>query len=134
MICVPPFWTNVEPLFTPVPLVVALHGAKMGPILMAYLTKFNKLSDREGFVVVYPKGLHKRWNSGLNAPGFPGYDEPVDDVGFVAKIIEDVERNYRIDPRRVYVTGASNGGMLTHMVACRLAMQTQRSALPQRSP
>lgn len=105
----------------PVPLVIALHGADMGPILMAYLTKFNKLSDREGFVVVYPKGLHKRWNSGLNAPGFPGYDEPVDDVGFVAKIIEDVERDYRIDPRRVYVTGASNGGMLTHMVACRLA-------------
>ncbi len=105
---------------TPVPLVVVLHGAGMNPLLMAWLTRFNALSDREGFIVVYPRGLNHRWNSGLNAPGFPGYDAPVDDVGFVGRVMDEVERDYRIDPRRVYVTGASNGGMLTHLVACKL--------------
>lgn len=102
---------------TAVPLVVALHGADMAPALMPILTRFNVLSDREGFIVVYPKGLGKRWNSGLSAQGFPGYDNPADDVGFVSEVIDDVEHAYNIDPRRVYVTGVSNGGMLTHMVA-----------------
>jgi polyhydroxybutyrate depolymerase len=102
------------------PLVVALHGADMAPALMPLMTNFNALSNKEGFIVVYPKGLGNRWNSGLNVKGFPGYDYPVDDVGFVSKVIDDVERAYRIDPRRVYVTGVSNGGMLTHMVACGL--------------
>lgn len=103
------------------PLVIFLHGADTGPPLMDYLTRFNALSDREGFIVVYPKGLHLRWNSGLNARGFPGYDEPVDDVGFVGRVLDEVEQAYRIDSRRVYVTGASNGGMLAHMVACGLS-------------
>jgi polyhydroxybutyrate depolymerase len=113
---------------TPVPLVVVLHGADMNPLLMAWLTGFNALSDREGFIAVYPRGLNHRWNSGLNAPGFPGYDEPVDDVGFVGRVMDEVERDYRIDPCRIYVTGASNGGMLTHMVACRLSSRVAAAA------
>lgn len=103
------------------PLIIVLHGSRLGPALMNYLTRFNALSDREGFIVVYPKGLHHRWNSALNAKGFPGYDEPVDDVGFVGRVLDEVEQAYRIDSRRVYVTGASNGGMLAHMVACKLS-------------
>lgn len=103
------------------PLVIFLHGADTGPALTEYLTDFNALSNREGFIVVYPKGLRHRWNSALNAKGFPGYDEPVDDVGFVGRVLDEVEHAYRIDSRRVYVTGASNGGMLAHMVACGLS-------------
>ncbi len=113
---------------TPVPLVVALHGAGMTPLLMAFLTRFNALSDREGFIVVYPKGLDHKWNAELNAPGFPGYDEPVDDVGFVGRVMDEVERNYKIDPRRVYVTGASNGGLLAHLVACKMADRVAAAA------
>lgn len=113
---------------TPVPLVVALHGAGMTPLLMAFLTRFNALSDREGFIVVYPKGLDHKWNADLNAPGFPGYDEPVDDVGFVGRVMDEVERDYKIDPRRVYVTGASNGALLTHIVACKLAARVAAAA------
>lgn len=103
-----------------VPLVVALHGALFPPALMDCFTNFGVLSNRDGFIVVYPKGLGNRWNSDLNSPRFPGYYEHVDDVGFVAKVIEDVERTYKIDPRRVYVTGMSNGALLTQMVAGQL--------------
>ncbi len=118
------YWVHVPPAYdagTPVPLVVILHGADMGPLLTAWLTRFNTLSDRENFVVVYPEGLNNRWNAEIDAPGFPGYDEPVDDVCFVGRVMDEVERDYNIDPRRVYVTGVSNGGLLTHLVACRLA-------------
>ena len=106
---------------TPVPLVVVLHGAGMTPLLMAWLTGFNSVSDREGFIAVYPKGTNHKWSSGINLPDFPGYDTPVDDVGLVNRVIDEMERDYSIDPRRIYVTGASNGGMLTHLVACRLS-------------
>ena len=36
----------------------------------------------------------------------------------VLAILKDVARRVRIDHRRVYVTGASNGGFLTHRLAC----------------
>ena len=113
---------------TPVPLVVALHGAGMTPLLMAYLTGFNTLANREGFIVVYPRGTGKKWSSGTNLPDFPGYNQPVDDVGLIGRIIDEMERDYRIDPRRIYVTGASNGGMLTHMVACRFTRRIAAAA------
>jgi len=113
---------------TVVPLVVVLHGAGMTPGLMAWLTGFNAVSDREGFIVVYPRGLDHKWNSGMNAPGWPGYDTPVDDVGFVGRVMDEIERDYRIDGKRVYVTGASNGGMLTHMVACGMSERIAAAA------
>ncbi len=113
---------------TSVPLVVALHGAGMTLSLMAYLTGFNTLADREGFIVVYPKGTNKKWSSGVNLPDFPGYDTPVDDVGLVGRIVSEMERNYRIDPRRIYVTGVSNGGMLSHLVACRFSRRIAAAA------
>jgi len=121
---VPPSYDATKP----VPLVVALHGAGMTPLLMAWLTGFNRIADREGFIVVYPKGLHKRWSSGVNLPGFPGYETPVDDVGLIGRIMDQMERDYRIDPRRIYVTGASNGGMLTHLVACRFSRRIAAAA------
>ncbi len=113
---------------TSVPLVVVLHGAGMTPLLMAWLTGFNTVSDREGFIAVYPKGTNNKWSSGINLPDFPGYDTPVDDVGLVGRIIDQMERDYRIDPRRIYITGASNGGMLTHLVASRLSRRIAAAA------
>lgn len=109
----------------PAPLVVMLHGACMNPMMTAYLTKFNDLADREGFLVAYPRGIDHRWNSGLDFPRFPN----ADDVGFVARVIAEIETDYAIDTNRVYVTGSSNGGLLAHMVACQLS-QTIAAAAP----
>jgi len=38
----------------------------------------------------------------------------IDDVGFMAALLGDLGRRAAIDPRRVYVAGHSNGGMMAH--------------------
>jgi len=40
-----------------------------------------------------------------------------DDVGFVLAILDLVAESVRFDPDRVFVTGASNGGMMTFRLA-----------------
>ena len=45
----------------------------------------------------------------------------VDDVGFVAAMLDEIEAAYCINTRRVYATGFSNGGMFVQRLACDLA-------------
>lgn len=94
----------------PAPLVVALHRFTESGKLMANLTGFNAIAEREGFVVVYPDGPGSRFEAFK--------DGPRDDVAFVLAVIDDVARKVPIDRRRIYVTGASNGAFLTHRLAC----------------
>ncbi|MDH3475388.1 MAG: hypothetical protein OEM59_17040 [Rhodospirillales bacterium] len=44
-----------------------------------------------------------------------------DDVAFVAAMLDDLESDLCVDLGRVYATGFSNGGMLTHRLGCNLA-------------
>jgi polyhydroxybutyrate depolymerase len=86
---------------------------------MIGLAKFNELADRHGFVVAYPDGLNRRWNDGRQSGRM---DRPaVDDTGFLSALIDKLGRDYRIDPKRVYSTGISNGGFMSQRLACDLA-------------
>jgi polyhydroxybutyrate depolymerase len=86
-------------------------------------------ADAAGFVVVYPDGLAgpddpaRSWNAGFCC----GYAiaNKVDDVGFLAQLIAAVGRATPVDARRVYLVGASNGGMLSYRAA---AEATERYA------
>ncbi|MHC4429456.1 MAG: extracellular catalytic domain type 1 short-chain-length polyhydroxyalkanoate depolymerase [Planctomycetota bacterium] len=94
----------------PAPLLVALHRLFASGNDMAYMSGFNEIADRERFVVVYPNGPGGRWDT------FGG--EYRDDVQVVLATIEDVAAAYPIDRDRVYLTGASNGGFMTYILAC----------------
>lgn len=41
-----------------------------------------------------------------------------DDIGFIKKLLEDLSVNYHTDKQRFYLTGASNGAMMAHRLAC----------------
>ena len=104
----------------PTPLVVVLHGAFSTSAEMEKHTGFSTLADREGFAVVYPDGIGilgflQHWNAG-HCCGKAAADG-VDDVGFVAQVIDDVKGSLNIDSARVYMVGFSNGAMLTHRFA-----------------
>ncbi|MGH7342156.1 MAG: thrombospondin type 3 repeat-containing protein, partial [Candidatus Rokuibacteriota bacterium] len=45
----------------------------------------------------------------------------VNDVGFIRAVVEEVSAMGNIDHRRVYATGLSNGGAMTHRLACQAA-------------
>jgi polyhydroxybutyrate depolymerase len=106
----------------PMPLVIALHGGGGTGEKMEKLTLggFNKLSDREGFVVVYPDGIEAHWNDGRDKVKYRAHREKIDDVGSLSALIDHLAEGGTIDKRRVYVTGISNGTMMSNRLACEL--------------
>jgi polyhydroxybutyrate depolymerase len=104
-------------LGTAVPLVLAFHGHGGDGAGEARLTRLDDLSDRFGFIVVYPDGIDRAWNDGR--PQNAGSD----DIGFVSALVADLERRYPIDKKRIYATGFSNGGSFTQYLGCKLANQ-----------
>jgi len=117
----PPAYDGKRPL----PLVIVLHGGGGNAPSAVQMTGFSEKADKEGFVVVYPNGsgrLKNRlltWKSG-NCCGY-ALDNNVDDVGFIRALIDELEKTRAIDPKRVYITGMSNGGMMTYRLACELS-------------
>ena len=42
----------------------------------------------------------------------------MDDVGFIREILKDVQSLENVDPKRIYATGMSNGGIMSYRLAC----------------
>ena len=78
-------------------------------------------ADRGHFVVAYPDGLDRAWNTGGGCCGVPGRTG-ADDIGFITAMVSAIERQMPIDPRRVYATGISNGGIMAYTLACHTAI------------
>jgi len=104
----------------PAPLLLVFHGGGGTPQQIERESRFSELADREGFVVVYPAGYRRSWNDGRGADSVAAQRDGVDDVAFVATLIDQVATIRRIDGRRVYATGISNGAMFSHQLALRM--------------
>ncbi|MCP4645877.1 MAG: prolyl oligopeptidase family serine peptidase [bacterium] len=104
------------------PLVLVLHGAGGTGVRMERLTGFNTLADREEFVVAYPDGLDHQWNDGRGTTcSSSSKDALPDDVGFLTALIDRLVATHGLDAERVYVTGVSNGGMMSYRLVCERA-------------
>ena len=108
-----------------IPLVIVLHGGGGNAAYAESMTGFTETARREGFAVVYPDGTGPRrdvlltWNAG-HCCG-TAMTQHVDDVGFIDALITELLTTHPIDPRRVYVTGMSNGGMMAHRIGIELS-------------
>jgi polyhydroxybutyrate depolymerase len=105
-------------------LVLVLHGATQSPESAERMSGMSELADRDDFLVAYPSGTGRlsrvpTWNSG-NCCGY-ALENNVDDVGFIRALIDKLEVDYPVDPKRVYVTGISNGAMMSYRLACELS-------------
>ncbi len=104
-------------LAEPAALVVMLHGGFGSARQAESAYGWNALADREGFAVAYPDGLDRAWNVGGGCCGRSARTG-IDDVAFIRAAVATIERMLPIDPRRVYATGMSNGGMMAYRLAC----------------
>lgn len=101
-----------------VPLVLVLHGGGGNADNAERMTGFSIKADQEGFIVAYPEGSGRfrgrvlTWNAG-HCCGY-AMTHRIDDTGFIRALIDTLIRDYPIDPKRVFVTGMSNGGMMAH--------------------
>lgn len=102
------------------PAVLVFHGGGGTAANMSRATTFDRLADRDGFVAVYPEGYERSWNDGRGTDTKAGA-AGIDDVAFVAALIDRLVADEHVDPARVYATGLSNGAMFTELLGCRLA-------------
>lgn len=107
---------HVPPRFTSgMPLVINFHGSDSTSEDEEQYTQMSVLADDEGFIVVYPQALHDPAHWELE-PGEYDIDMP-----FVRAMIDTIQKHCENDPRRIYVTGMSNGGGMTNRVGCELS-------------
>lgn len=102
---------------TLVPLVLDIHGLNGTPEYQKSTSGWLEKSDEKGFLVVYPGGLENSWNGGLCCG--PSAMSKVDDEGFLRAVVEKLKSEACVNPKRVYATGLSNGGAMSHLLACR---------------
>lgn len=101
------------------PLVVSLHGRGGDGITQERYSRMTSIADREGFIVAYPDGHRRSWHDAREKG--PAAEAGIDDVAFVSALIDHLVASHAADPERVFVTGISNGAMMTFRVACELA-------------
>lgn len=82
-------------------LVISLHGMNQDPEYQQKQTKWNALADTEGFIVTYPLGKNKMWDTSGTG-----------DVKFVEAVMKDMELKHNVDKNRIYLSGFSMGSWL----------------------
>jgi len=91
----------------PAPLVLTMHGAGLWGAGHLALSRWDRLADEKGFIVVSPTGTDTGPNIWMGS-----------DVLFLADLIDTVAARFNIDRSRVYVNGLSNGGGMSFEMSC----------------
>lgn len=107
----------------PLPLLLVIHGAGGNASKAENATAMTDLAGADGFIVAYPNGTQAAdvegefaWNAGACC-ATPVRDN-IDDVKFIMAAIADIQAQQPVDTERIYVSGFSNGGMLSYRLAC----------------
>jgi len=105
-----------------VPLLLDLHPMLFGTgQSQRNSSGYAAISDREGFLVAYPDGVGGAFSTAWNLGPCCTQSRTVDDYGFMLAIVEKTKREGCVDDKRVYAAGYSNGGGLSHYLACKHA-------------
>lgn len=108
----------------PAPVVIVAHGYLQSGQAMHDLTQYQRVADREGFVVMYPDGEPASagpWNVGVGAcpstllllPTATG-----DDQAFIDAMLDFADADQCVDREHVFVTGFSMGGYFANETGC----------------
>jgi polyhydroxybutyrate depolymerase len=106
-----------------VPLVFVFHGFSGNASVIQQASRFSDVSDKNGFIVVYPNGTGDSSSLSWNASGCCGFamTNNIGESAFVRQIISDLGSIARIDSKRIYASGFSNGAMLSYQLACEMS-------------
>lgn len=103
-----------------VPLVLMMHGGG-GDADQGSKMGMTPVADKHNFIVVYPEGMNKHWNDGRDSVRYREQDSKIDDVAFIRVLIDSIQTEFKIDKKRVFATGASNGGFMSQRLAIEMS-------------
>lgn len=102
----------------PVPLMLNFHPLLFDAAYAESNSMYRQLSEQEGFIVAFPDGQESAaWNVGPCCT----QSRDVDDVGFTRALVKQIQENYCVDKKRIYASGFSMGGGMSHYLACEAA-------------
>jgi polyhydroxybutyrate depolymerase len=101
-------------------LILVLHGADGTGERAEALTGFDREADRLGWIVTYPDAVNPGPSGGWDTFACCA-QAGVDDIAFMANIIDQLKASDAADADRVFVTGYSRGGMMAYRLGCELA-------------
>lgn len=108
----------------PTPVVLVFHGGASHAKGMVRFSGMNDKADEAGFIAVYPNGTGRIANvrtfNGGNCCGY-AMRNGVDDVEFTRRLLDDLGTVVNVDPKRVFATGMSNGGIISYRLASELS-------------
>ena len=104
------------------PLLIFLHG--YAPLTTAWydiLLPLQKDANNKGYVFAKPNGSQDGlgefyWDATEACCDMWGNNP--DHVGYLLALVESIQKNYSIDPKRIHLIGHSNGGFMSHRMAC----------------
>lgn len=112
------------------PLIVGLHGlGRPYDWIMSY-EGYVDLAERDGYILVTPKGYHPRGWYGSRGPGVPRMLRGADAAGLpenlgalaeqdVMNVLRLVREEFNVDDDRIYLWGHSMGGAGTYHLAAK---------------
>ena len=108
----------------PVPLVLVYHGGENTPENSSVRFGISEKAEEEGFIVVYANAseiMMDYWLFGLGWYTIDLIEELmrmfVDEIGYSKKIMDKMQKDYNIDPDRIYIAGHCNGAMIAYHLA-----------------
>ncbi|MDD5953789.1 MAG: PHB depolymerase family esterase [Firmicutes bacterium] len=102
------------------PLVLAIHGMSCNAEYFEKTSEWHRVAEERGFFVAYASAYP--YNDGLARFPVPHWAlktmdvEPQDELTYFRRLLEQMEANYHIDPKRIYAAGHSNGGQMTQVL------------------
>jgi polyhydroxybutyrate depolymerase len=110
----------------PAPLVVGLHGYTSHSAELESYFRLTPHAEQRGFLYALPDGTTDRrgdqfWNATNACCDL--YRTGVDDSTYLSNLIERVKESYSVDAGKVFFVGHSNGGYMSHRMACEHADQ-----------
>jgi len=101
--------------------------------------EWQSLAEKNGFLLLLPNGVNvktgdtkgnkQNWNDCRIAIKGNNSASTADDVGFVDQLLDWSVTNFKINESRVYVTGASNGGMMSLRLITELSNRITAAAV-----
>ena len=102
------------------PAILAWHGGGGSARVQASSTLLTALAQEQKIVIAFMEGSGaiQTFNGG-NCCGSAA-TQNIDDVAFASAVIDDMRARENINAAKVYSTGFSNGGIMSHRLACEL--------------
>jgi dienelactone hydrolase len=95
--------------------VLAFHGLREPPAVLEQQIALDRVAAKYGFVVAYPSAQRAslRWQL--------THSEGDEDIDYIRGFVDYATKRVCTDPRRVYLTGFSNGAGFAWRAGCELA-------------